>query len=122
MTEAEIIASWTSLTEISATATAIYLSLVSGYLVVAYVAGKNLEKLQLIVVNTLFVIAAEWHAFASAMHGSLGAEMASRLDPSQGDTAPAIMFWGWFTLLSCGVVACIYFMHKTRQLDDGGAT
>ncbi len=117
MTEAEIIQSSTALTEISATATAIYLSLISGYLVVAYVAGKNLDKTQLVVVNVLFVAAAEWHAFASALYGSQGQAMAARLQTAdiEGGAMPLVIFWGWFVFLSLGVIACLYFMHKTRK-------
>ena len=81
----------------------------------AYVAGRNLDKAQLLVINTLFFVTALWHAFASAFYGELGAEMGSRIAPEAGGYTANIIFWGWFIILSFGVLASFYFMYKTRQ-------
>lgn len=54
-TEPELIEAGTSLLEAEMLGMSIYIFVVSGYLVVAYVAGKRLERFQLFTISVLFV-------------------------------------------------------------------
>ncbi len=118
MSEAEIYEAYTGLASLGATATAIYLSLVSAYLVGAYAVGKNLTRIQLVIVNSLFAITSTWHAFSSAVSGYNAVLMMNRLDSDDSEVFANTLFFGWLGVLMIGILASLYFMHTTRRANE----
>ena len=118
MTEAEIYEAYTGLASLGATSTAIYLSLVSAYLVGAYAVGKNLTRPQIVIVNSLFTITASWHAFSSAVSGRNSVMMLNRLDSTDSEGFAGVFFWGWLSVLMVGILSSLYFMHTTRRSSE----
>lgn len=56
MTEAELLEVSANITEAVISTVTLYLSVVSAYLVVAYIVGKQLSTFQVTVINVLFVV------------------------------------------------------------------
>jgi hypothetical protein len=118
MTEAELVEAWGLFLGNSQSGLGLYLSIISGYLIIAYLVGAKLTRVQASIVTTLFAFASVsvslW--FAAWWGRALEFAMeAKQLNPSrQVDNSPeAIMV---FTLmLWLGIVASLYFMWSVRH-------
>ena len=66
MTEAELHEIAALFSTGAMTATSIYLSIISAFLVVAFVAGSKLTRSQLLVISTLFVLGALFFTYGAA--------------------------------------------------------
>jgi hypothetical protein len=75
MTEAELMAvsqeSWSNAISL----VAIFVSILSGYLIVAYLAGKNMTRSQIVIVNTLFIGLAGFLVLAQLAFSNTSAEL-----------------------------------------------
>ena len=99
-----------------------YFTLVSAYVVVAYLAGSKLSKLQLSIVSTLYVIwavsnsAAVWNATnTSNYYLATLREMESTFPDS---TSVPVMY-GYLILVQGGsLLGSLYFMWATRRKGD----
>ena len=56
MTEAEMIEAYVSSSEIAIAAMTFYLTIITGYLVVAHFAGPTLRRRQIVTVNAIFIV------------------------------------------------------------------
>ena len=56
MTEAELIEAYVSFSEIAIAAMTFYLTIITGYLVVAHFAGPTLQRRQIVTVNGIFIV------------------------------------------------------------------
>ena len=121
MTEYELLDLINSTIEGMGTSFTIYLSMVSGYLVVAYLAGNKLTIPQTAIVGVLFIFSAGlqvWsiYAYQAAVREYLDQKKAfSPLTPYQtgllqdnGGTIFAL-------LMTCGIIASLYFMWSVRH-------
>lgn len=91
----------------------VYLTVVSGYLIVAYTAGANLNRTQLIIVSALFIVFAVLFAWGTYGFFDLGFKI---VDPSLsiGFTEtylPIVLFLAQLV----GVVAALRFMSDIRK-------
>lgn len=92
------------------TAVAIYLTIVSGYLVVAYMAGRRLSLLQVMIVSVLFV--------AFALYFSITAHAWFRGAFSYSDNVGITYSKTTFLLLwlqLAGIIASLWFMFDQRK-------
>ena len=118
MTEGELTAAVASYLELSIGATGIYLTLTSGYLIVAYVAGRNLQPAQLRIINTLYVLMATIIAFASTLFVFRARSFAASIG-QPGTILPTtvidLVTMLWASILVLGEIAALYFMWTTRH-------
>ncbi len=103
-----------------ATHVSIYLSLIFGYCVVAYTAGRNLTRFQVIVVSLMFLVTAELQALFMVLWVTSAQELLHELakvnsgfDTESGDfdgrQIVGIALW------QAGIVASLAFMWSVRH-------
>ena len=119
MTESELIEAITSYFDIALVALTLYVTICSGYLIVAYMVGGNLTNSQALIVSTLYCFVAGVTAYACRIWSVrsfdyLSFQESSGLSsielgatPSMGSTLTVIML--------AGVLACLKFMWDIRH-------
>ena len=117
-TELDLIEAGTSLLEAGMFGISIYLSVVSGYLVVAYMAGKDLGKFQLFTVSVLFVTFSFFASFGSfgLIRGAVNAF--AGIDDGLGGIAKAIYLAVPYAILFVqllGIGLSLKFMLDQRK-------
>ena len=101
---------------LSVSAVGLYLTLLSGYLIVAYVAGKDLSSTQLWIVNILFLCSSSLIVFAIVGFGYRGISFIQRLrGVDEHIPTGHFIFMG---VLVAGICAALYFMHSSRKNGD----
>jgi hypothetical protein len=111
----QILATASLVTELmggSASAMSLYLTATSGYLLVAYLRGKELTVLQAAIISTLFVFFATTNTLAAVGYMQSAFYFGSTYGEGR---APS---WGagvMGTLLSLGILASIKFMWDVRH-------
>ena len=96
------------------TSVTIYLTVVTGYLVVAYTAGKNLSKFELIVISTLFVLFSLFFTFGANIHFTKATEYAEEIDIYTGALVAETVFISQIA----GIVASLVFMYRSRKRSE----
>ncbi|HAJ76212.1 MAG TPA: hypothetical protein DCM64_07125 [Gammaproteobacteria bacterium] len=97
----------------SMTATSLYLTVVTGYLVVAYIAGEELTKFQQTLITTLFVSSSLFFAFISFMFLSRAASYGGG-DESTSRLVQLAAYWiGSIQLL--GIIGSLIFMYQVQK-------
>ena len=97
---------------------AVFLSLVSAYLIVAYLVGKTLTKVQYLTVNILFSVAGLTSAIVGYAFLSRAAFLLQFTDPKYRAPASAfIPFTPYITsaLFILGILAALKFMSDVRE-------
>jgi len=121
MTEYELLDLTTSTIASMYDAVALYMTIVSGYLLVAYLAGSNLTRVQTTIISTLFVFGAGlqiWGliSYQIANEEYLAAKaMISPLTPYQQTLASQDAGFIISSILGAGVFASLYFMWSVRR-------
>lgn len=102
----------------SLSALAFYFTLVSGYLVVAFLVGDKLNRLQVTIVTGLFVFGAGtmiWATCSHAYHALVNKNLANQPVPSSiFRVRDGVPYWGaiWLVLV---VAMCLVFMWNVRH-------
>ena len=117
-TEPELIEAGTSMVEAGMFGISIYLSVVSGYLVVAYIAGQQLSRFQLFTISVLFVTFSFFAAFGSfgLIRGAVNAF--SGIEDSVGIVMNAVNLSIPYAILFVqilGIVLSLKFMLDQRK-------
>ena len=120
-TEPDLIAAGTSLLEAGMFGISIYLTVVSGYLVVAYIAGRDLGRFQLFTISMLFVTFSFFASFGSfgLIRGAVNAF--AGIDAGFGPTARATFLALPLAILFVQVVGIglsLKFMMDRRKADQ----
>ncbi len=122
MSEFELHEIATNYQEVAISATGLYLSLISGYLLIAYFIGRDLTKVQLWILNVLFLVA----TFPTVIGGMVYTISASNLfaELNEAIGRQGVIFSDE-TLAVFGVIcgigfvsmipAAYYFMWSTRK-------
>lgn len=119
MTEAELVEATTAYFDIALTSLTTYITACSGYLIVAYLVGRNLTKSQNMIVSTLFcfitvVTAYAFYAWSERAFGFLYAQIS--LPTAVVDREPVPLMAQFLTAaLILGIVACLKFMWDVRH-------
>ena len=94
------------------TALTIYITIISGYLVVAYLVGDKLSRFELIIVSTLFVFFSVFISLGtnSFFIGAITYSQNSSLGYEYPDAARLVF---WFQLI--GIGASLWFMVNRRK-------
>jgi hypothetical protein len=118
MTEAEIIESVSLLATNVHDSFTIYLSLVFGYLAVAYLVGKEFSRFQVVVASCTFALAASTMAMSAITHMQ-GLSTVLQENPSQLTDLTlwngAFWFWAIGSILWVGIFVSLYFMWNVRH-------
>jgi len=121
MTEYEILDLFRGYVEMEAVSFTLFLTLASGYLIVAHLAGARLSRLQTIIVSVLFVAGATLQTWAIqqyqlAIRELLDAkEKISPLTAFQADVASSSATDVFAVLMSLGIIASLWFMWSVRH-------
>ena len=118
MTEYELLDAFFSAQEVFSTGMTFYLSVLSGYLVVAYVAGKNLNVFQLTVISIGFVIVETLVIVIEARRLGEVIRLAAalvELDPEYPPPLPTTAGVAILCVAIAGVLAGLAFMWNARR-------
>ncbi len=121
MTDQEILAGWFSIQELAMTAMMFYLSVVTGFLVAAYIAGKNFTRSQSIFVSSLFAIFALFALWGSVGYFYLGAEYAELYDVPLVAQARPLGIKPYYVvglLEFVGIIGALKFMWDVRHSES----
>jgi hypothetical protein len=93
-------------------AMALYVTVTSGYLLVAYLVGKDLTRLQAAIISVLYVVFSAFNTFAVVSYFQVayyyGHTYGTGLVPSWPP-------YGMGTLFIFGILACLKFMWDVRH-------
>ncbi|NND83194.1 MAG: hypothetical protein HKN50_12270 [Gammaproteobacteria bacterium] len=120
MSEYELIEAFWSSQSAAATALVFYLSIVSGYLLVAYVAGHKLLRSQAAFINCLFVIFASFALWGTYLYFKAGTVYYQKLTDLgsahalgvETSVPPHIVI---AFILGVGILGCLKFMWDVRH-------
>ena len=118
MTESELVEALTSYHDLFISMLSVYLTVTSGYLVVAYLIGGKLTGYQVGVISVLFVffgVVTTWAGTGFAMRGIAYIEPLRQLKPDQtyyGHPAAVAII---FVALLGGIIASLGFMWAVRH-------
>ena len=118
MTEAEILAvsheSWSNAISL----VALFVSILSGYLIVAYLAGKNMTRSQIVIVNSLFVGLAGFLIMGQLAFASISIEMdfiAIEMSTQRFVRPQPYIPYGLTIFYGICVIAALKFMWDVRH-------
>ena len=123
MTESDWIETYGMVSSVQLANNGILITLISGYLVVAYLVGKQLTRTQVIIMNALYLISALLLVFGSFYHG-LDAQIARKMMALQipeldlfSYASMNIYFWPSIVSIvySCLIFASFFFMWQLRH-------
>ena len=122
MTEFELVESIGIFISNSLSSISVYLTILSAYLVAAFIAGNRLTRSQVVVINTLFVTGALIFTYSTIGLLLRQSYFASKLVEIQTDTwlagtAPMAQIIGIVQL--GGIIACLKFMWDVRHPKAG---
>ena len=118
MTEAELLEGISNFTTVGQDALMGYLTITSGYLIAAYLAGRSLTKLQNVTISTLFLVMSimfVFSAFGSFTRGVVLADKLEKINPSETFFLDAWVTQVTVVILLAGILACIKFMWDVRH-------
>jgi hypothetical protein len=118
MTEAELHEIAALFSTGAMTALSIYLSVISAFLVVAFVVGSKLTRSQLIIVSTLFVLGALFFTYGTAgffIRQIPIVERLAALHPDQHYAVYPASVMAIAAIQVLGILACLKFMWDVRH-------
>ncbi len=115
MTTVEFILSVTALHETGFTALAIYLTVLSGHMVVAYSVGAYLTKSQLIFINSIFLVFSIMLSFASYAYFSSAYQLGLEYRPETSPRSEGIMLVLFLIAQFIAIMGSLKFMFDIRK-------
>lgn len=118
MTEYELIDAIASFNSGAGAWSAIYFTILSAYLIAAYMAGSQLTRSQVIIISAGFFIAASMCCFVAVSHTLRSLEFANEvrlLNPSRDFAVKLWIAQTWGALLSLGILIALKFMWDVRH-------
>ena len=118
MTEYELVDAIASFNSGAGSWSAMYFTILSAYLVAAYLAGAQLSHSQMLIVSGAFVVAASMCCFVAVSHTLRSLEFAIEvrlLNPSREFAVKPWVPLVWGALLSAGVLIALKFMWDVRH-------
>ena len=90
----------------------LYVTVTSGYLLVAYLAGKDLTRLQTVIISVLYVTFATFNTLAVVSYFQSAFYFSHTYGAGRTPYWPV---YGVGTLFSLGIFACLKFMWDVRH-------
>ena len=119
MTEYEIADITASVLSNFLTSLTVFLSIVSGYVISAFVAGTRLTKTQLTIVNLCFLASVGILGYLIVSLFTRFFALAKSINVEQGYIAAVDFTWPLCMLLIAIVIGCYIFMWNVRNSDEG---
>lgn len=119
MTEYELLDLMASMEAHMASQFSLYLTIISSYMVVAYLVGNKLTNTQVVIVSTLMILSAGGQTWA--LHTTLGrvteylerkVEFSALTEYEQNFSANT---YAWVVILVGGLLASLFFMWQVRH-------
>jgi len=124
MTEYEITGLLYSVIDSMATVFTVYLTIISGYLIVAYLVGRRLMPVQAITINILFVSIMAIQIYSMFLYAlEVGALLelkanVSELTLFQRLISNQLSNYATVLLMFLGVIAALFFFYSSRRNTD----
>lgn len=121
MTEYEISELMYSLIDSMATVFAVYLTILSGYLIMAYLVGRTLSSAQAITVNSLYIAITSVQVYSIFLYAlEVGALLERKSEISELTVFQSLVSnqysnFSTVLLMLLGVFASLYFFYATRR-------
>ncbi len=121
MNEAETIEALSNIADSATGFLSIFISITFAYLTVAYLAGAALSRLQLTIINSLYVLCAILTGGSTLIWWEAWVKLHSRTTSVLNEvwlTKNIAWLDGGYLMLSSMMIASIYFMHDVRKHSD----
>ena len=118
MTEYEILDGISNFTAVGLDALMAYLTVTSGYLIVAYLVGRSLTQLQNATISVLFFVMSLMFVFSAFGAFTRGVGLVDKLESLNPDKTFYLDAWVTYvtvTILLVGIFACLKFMWDVRH-------
>lgn len=118
MTEYELVDALASFNSGAGTWSAMYFTILSAYLVAAYLVGSQLNRSQMVIISGAFVVAASMCCFVAVSHTLRSLEFANEvrlLNPNRDFAVKPWVPLAWGSLLGAGIVIGLKFMWDVRH-------
>ncbi len=118
MTEYELVDAIASFNSGAGAWSAIYFTILSAYLIAAYMAGSQLTRSQVTIISAGFFIAASMCCFVAISQALRSVEFANEVRLLNPDRAFSVKLWipqTWGALLSLGILVALKFMWDVRH-------
>ena len=121
MTEYEISELLYSIIDSMATLFSAYLTIISGYLIIAYLVGARLEKVQVVIINSLFIAITAIQLYSMFTYSlELGALIQRKAEISELTQFQSLIMnqasnFATVFLMFLGVCASLYFFYSVRR-------
>ena len=117
MTHAELVEAATAYFEVAADMFSIYLTVTSGYMIVAYLVGARLTRPQVSLITALYILVSSistYTFYGFAMRGVIYSSRQGELDPSLPIYGSPTFVMVFSILLVLGFIASVKFMWDVR--------
>lgn len=117
MEEADVVESIIGYYGLAGETLTFYFTVISAYLIVAYLVGDKLERSQMLIISTLFIVMSgmmSYAAFAYMQRGFEYARLHERINPDVDTYANQILVGVLPSLMVGGIAASLYFMWSVR--------
>ena len=97
---------------------AVFLTIITGYLVIAYIVGSSLKLGQVSIINGIFLsgtVWTTWAGFAYLMSGSYYAVVGGSMNPERVVYAGPLTGYISLIINTCIIIACFKFMWDVRH-------
>ena len=119
MTEYELLDLMASMESHMATQFSLYLTIISSYMVVAYLIGDKLSNTQVVIVSTLMILSAggqTWALYTTLGRVSEYLDRKVEFSPlTEYEQNFAANTYAWVVILVGGLMASLYFMWQIRH-------
>jgi hypothetical protein len=118
MTELELVEAANSYLDLMLNAVSVYMTTVTGYLVVAYLAGEKLTRSQVTLVSALFLlmsVIATYGTWAWLLRGIGYAVKQVEVNSNLTIYGSPSVAWVLALLLGAGILGCLKFMWDVRH-------
>ena len=121
MSEGEIVEAITSYYDLVISLMGLYITVVSAYLIVAYLAGSKLTTSQIFIINVLFVVMSgvtTYGAYGFLRRAFEYIEMQNALNPNLTSYATPILAIVLPALMLGGIIAALKFMGDVKRVNS----
>jgi glucan phosphoethanolaminetransferase (alkaline phosphatase superfamily) len=118
MNKAELVESIIGYYGLAGDTLSLYITVISAYLIVAYLAGHKLERSQMAIISVLFVVMSATMSYAAFAYMHRGFEYAiaqESMNPNADSYATPMLIAILPLLMMGGIVASLYFMWQVRH-------
>lgn len=121
MSEVELVEVFATYQNLALNSASLFISLLTGYLLIAYFMGEKLESVQLWIINVLFLLSIVPMGFASLQYTQIAMKYGYEIAIMQGANVDlysgtdSLFTWTSRLSISMMILAAYYFMWTTRK-------